>query len=48
VNEKNYNVNYQGSTFEICQICAKLGLGALISSLWKHYMINGARFDNDD
>ena len=33
---------------DVCHIYAKRGLGALISSLWKHYSMSEARFENDD
>jgi hypothetical protein len=41
-------LTYQALKLDMCHPYAKHGLGALISSLWKRYLMSEARFENDD
>jgi len=48
MNKLDCKVTYQTLRLNICQGYAKYGLGGLISSPWKHYLMSEARFENDD
>jgi hypothetical protein len=48
MNELDCRMTYQAIKLDICHPYAKLGLGALISSPWKHYLMSEARFENDN
>ena len=48
MNEPDCEMVYQTGEFGLSHIYVKGGLGDLISSLWKHCLMSGARFKNDD
>ena len=48
MNEKYYDPEHQARIADMCYPYAKGGLGALISSLRKDYVMVEKRFDNDD
>lgn len=48
MNKLDCKLACQAHKLDMCHAYAKRGLGALISSPWKHYLMSEARFENDD